>query len=224
MKKELKPIIIHQDLEKVAQFFTALEEAVPLLQSAWDAFRKTGFYDPKVELPFLMMNHENLKFQHTLKLIREKLATDSELQLKESEAAKIYTVSTPDLDAAIAQVKAHTSETGINNSYFSIKNDKVVVSDQAVAKYTDRYTVAAVTDREIQTVKKVDAFIRIATELQAHLKANGIDFILLHKLYPIPIQRLCVMDSDGKYKINYTLFGRWKKQLARMEPVEEKVN
>ena len=220
MKNELKPIIIHQDLEKVAQFFTAIEEGVPLRQSAWDSFMKTGFHDPKVELSFLIMNHENLKSQHTLKLIREKLTPDSELQLRESEAVRIYQVATPELDEAINQVRAHTSETGINHSYFSIKNDKVVVSDSAVAKYTDRYTVAAVTSREIQTVTKVDAFIRIAVELQAHLKANGIDFVLLHKLFPIPVQRLLVMDSDGKYKINHTLFGRWKKQLAILEPVE----
>jgi len=52
--KQLKPIIIQQDLEKIAQINTAIEGAIPLIQSVWDACRNTNFFDPNVGLSFLL--------------------------------------------------------------------------------------------------------------------------------------------------------------------------
>ena len=95
-----------------------------------------------------------------------------------------------------------------------------MVSDTAVAKYTGRYTVAAETEAEIQTVKLFNSFIKAATNLDKHLRENRTDMIFLHKLHPLQISRWLVIEDD-KYKINPQVFGRLKKQLARMEPVEE---
>jgi len=216
-----KPIIIHQDLEKITQLYSSIEEAIPFLQRAWDAFKESKFFNSSVALSYLIANHENLKFQYKMK-VASKLTPVPEglgVEVDETDAVKRYKVPTPELDQAINQVKEVFDRTGINYSYFGIKSDKVIVNDQAVAKLTARHTIAAETDREIEFYKQANSFINAATKLDKFLKSNRIDQMFLIKLHPIQISRWLVMD-EGKYKINPQVFRRISKQLARLE-VEE---
>jgi len=221
--KQVTPIIVDQDLEKIAQLYAAIGEAVPLLQSAWDSFKESKFFDARVTLSFLAGNHEHLKFKYKLK-VAPKLAPIPEglgIEVDEADAVKRYKVPTPELDQDINQVKEVFARTGVNFSYFFVKDDQVKVNEQTVAKVTDRYTIAATTEKEIEFVKLVNSFINSATKLNKFLKGNRMEYIFLHKLHPIQINRLMVMHEEEKYKLNPHAFARISKQLSRLKPVKD---
>jgi hypothetical protein len=219
----MKQIIVHQDLEKIAQLAESLKSALPLLQMAWDAYRETDFFDPKTSIGSLIANMESLKMQYKLSLIRAEHTTIAGLRLNEIMAAKLYEVRTPALDAAVTQCLNLFNASGIKADFFSIEADRVAVNEAAYGRAVEKHSEIARTDLEIQMYKLFTAHSSSAVKVNSFLKENGIDVIFLNKLHPIMLAQFYVMKEDGTYEMNPLVFKRLAKQLARHQQEVEKI-
>lgn len=218
-----KHIIVHEDLRKISQLNADIEQGLPLLQLVWDHFRKCKFFDPKVELSYLILNHENLKYKYKLRVASKLTPVPSGLgiEIDEEDAIKRYKVPTPELDAAISKVRDLEVRTEINSSFFLIQDDRITINRAAVERYTNRHTIKATTDEEIKVVKAFDSFIRAATRLESLLREYDSNTIFLHRLQPIVMARFFVWDGE-KYSVNPHVFKRIQKKMSQMKPEETK--
>lgn len=221
--KNLEPIIVGQEQEKIEQLNAEVEKAMPILQEAWNAFKKCPFFDSEVDLHRLLLNLDSLRRDHIHKLVREmhQIPEGSVLQLDVSKEAEKYQIPTPELDIAVSLAKSHFNNNTINLNLFSVKRNKIVCDSKAVDAYLDRYTTKAFTPLGINAYEKGVKAMKALAEFQNALNEAGAEFLFLHKLHPVQINRFFALDEAGDYKWNAAVFKRIQKRAVLLEPKDE---